>query len=495
MNRANFEIGARVIECPRCGAPVRGPREGGEILCGACGAPDRMAPRDDRPPSALPSPSDEIDRLARLRIQAEHPAGGHAYDLHPAPLGWSAADLAARGARERLLREWTAARAAGVGTAEEGRRLLWLALRRADAERAAGQPAKARAALETALELLPDAGHRQLARFRLAAEALAEGDAASAEGWLSPCDPAPRVLEIDGAWREIRARVKAAQGDPRGVLEATGERAETVPVHPDFAASLTAYRVHALESLGHLDEGRAELAAATDAARATLAREALAPRLREEGRRSALAALAAQRDQLPTGLAALRGPLATIPALALAGLVAVTIPRCFFDADPFLGAHGYVLCPHRCEGCTGPLRVYTAWSHSGGEHSTNGPDYYCASPGNRVATMSERELEGARHQLDRYELSFAPAAATYLTFLLLLLPLVPILGLRGHRGAARRRAELEEAMATLASTLSPPADPPERAPGRAALGSWSMLVIGPALVALAVIALELSVRR
>ena len=28
----------------------------------------------------------------------------------------------------------------------------------------------------------------------------------------------------------------------------------------------------------------------------------------------------------------------------------------FFDADPFMGAHGYVLCPERCDDCRGPLR-------------------------------------------------------------------------------------------------------------------------------------------
>jgi hypothetical protein len=454
-----------------------------------------IAPREEGPAPDPLSPSDEIDRLARLRVQAEHPAGGHAYDFSTPPLGFSARDLEARDARERLRREWTAAKGAAPGSAEEGRRRLWLALKLADAERAAGQPLKARAALETALDLADDDGHRELARVRLAAEALAEGDAASAAGWLASCDPAPRVLEIDGALREVSARVKAAAGDHRGVLAATGERAERVPVHPDFAASIAARRVHALESLGFLDEARAELAAAGEAAGALVAREGLAPRLVDEKRRAELGALGERRAALAVGLASLRWPLATLPALALAGLVAVTIPRCFFDADPFLGAHGYVLCPHRCEGCTGPLRVNTEWEHNGGEHSTNGPDYFCASPGNRVATMSDRELSERRRDLSRYELSFAPAAATYLSFLLLLLPVVPLLALRGHRDARRRRDEIDEEMAALARTLSPRVPLPEALPRPAGLGPSLSLFFGTALLALLVIVVELAVRR
>src|SRR5262249_21786680 len=152
------------------------------------------------------------------------------------------------------------------------------ALKLADADRQADQPQKARAALETALDLLSDPGHRQLVRCRLAAEALAEGDLASAAGWLEGGDPAPDVIEIDSAIREVGARVKTAQGDFAGVLSLAGQRAGNVPVHAMFRESIARCRIHALESLGHLDEARRELDDArqehgSDAFLAALARE------------------------------------------------------------------------------------------------------------------------------------------------------------------------------------------------------------------------------
>src|SRR5262249_54161217 len=147
-----------------------------------------------------------------------------------------------------------------------------------------------------------------------------------------------------------------------------------------------------------------------------------------------------------------------LPVFALAGLVVVTIPRCTADADPFLGAHGYVLCPYRCKGCTGPYRVYTEWEHNGGEHSTNGADYYCPTRTNKVATMSDADLARNARELGAYELSIAPAAATYLTFLLLGMLALPWFAFRGHQEAMMRRKAMDASIDALVAKLARPVE-------------------------------------
>ena len=77
-------------------------------------------------------------------------------------------------------------------------------------------------------------------------------------------------------------------------------------------------------------------------------------------------------------------------SLALLGLV--SIPRCTLDADPFMGAHGYLLCPSVCSGCTGPFRIHTVWQRNGAEVSTGGAQYFCRASDNHVESMSDAEL-------------------------------------------------------------------------------------------------------
>ncbi|MEJ7731575.1 MAG: hypothetical protein WKG00_20475 [Polyangiaceae bacterium] len=204
--------------------------------------------------------------------------------------------------------------------------------------------------------------------------------------------------------------------------------------------------------------------------------------------------MARRRDHLPRGLAALGVTLFSVPFIALVLLLAVTMPRCFFDADPFLGAHGYVLCPERCDDCRGPLRVYTEWHHNGGEHTTNGPQYFCRTPTNRVATMSDQEMDGRLHELEPYELDWAPAAATYMTLVLLLVPLAAIRAISVNRRAERQAADLEEEMATIARSagLAVPAGP--LLGGRSGVGMGLMALAGSLLLPLAIIALELALR-
>ncbi len=493
VSTSSFDVGVRTRECARCGAPVAA-TGAGAIACRYCGATNELAARA-RPltPRALPTLAEELARRSRLAGQLEHPISPNPYSLTTAPR-----DL--RGTSLAVLRDgWRDAKARSAGgarAASEQRDLAWYALHVAEAERRERNLVAARAALETALELLDDAGHRHLIHCRLVTEAVRDRDLASAAAWLGECDPSTEVLELDGAHRKATARLRLAEGAASKVLELVGERAGDVPIVAEYAVALGLLRAGAHEALGRDDLAQAALVAACgeggDApALSALADLGFAPRALAARRRALVEIAAAARDAVPVGARVADGRFLGLPLLAALLLVAVTIPRCTFDADPFLGVQGELLCPYACKGCSGPFRIYTYWHHSGGSHSTNGPQYFCRTSTNGVATMTDEQLDGARHKLGAYELSWAPAAATYLSLLGLLLPYGVFASVGAHRAGVAARREKEEELAALAAAagVTSPARQPTRGPW---LGLAAML-LAVALPSL-VIALELGLR-
>jgi hypothetical protein len=475
-----FDVRVRTLECPRCGAPVSAAMLGGRAQCAYCSAVFEVATRaSDARAHAAPSAADEVARLSRLKAQLEHPVTGHPYDLERAAA--SAAGVSLRDA-------WLRSKTAPVATPDEGRLLCWIALRLAEAERAAGRPLQARAALETALDRLTDEGHRHLVRCQLAVEAVREGDLDSAEGWLAECDPAPEILELDGPYREALARVRLARGDVAGVLAVLGERDEDVPFHPSLSTARVLLRLQALE-LSRRDadadrELRAAMLRSGDAVvMGALAVEGYAPRAR-------LRVLAAERSRLARSFGAAAAPaLALLPVLAFALSIGVLIPRCTFDADPLFGVNGYLLCPAKCPDCDGPLRLVTVWEGGNGEYSTNGPQYFCPSKTNGVARMTSKELEQHAGELAKYELGASPAATTYLFLLGLASPWVVARGVRRRREDAARRAELDRAIGALVAEAREPAPPDVASPSR--LGGPALFVLGTVAVALLLVAVDL----
>jgi hypothetical protein len=127
------------------------------------------------------------------------------------------------------------------------------------------------------------------------------------------------------------------------------------------------------------------------------------------------------------------------------------------DADPLFGVYGLGLCPQVCEGCYGPTRTVTRWSHSSGKHTTNGAEYYCNSPSLRVDRLDDERLQDAVGTLGRQELGFVAAAGgSYLTLLAVLLMLLPITGLRRHRNSAQYAHELDQEISRLSQRLGQP---------------------------------------
>jgi hypothetical protein len=381
--------------------------------------------------------------------------------------------------------------------AEQQRPILWLALALADAEHRAGHALAARAVLETALDLLGDAGHRHLVMCRMVKHAVRDGDLRSADAWLAECDPASEVLELDSAYRHAEAQIHTAKQDSQAVLSVLGAERDDIPTAPAFELAFVRLRIHAHESLGHLDVAYRQLKQALEkdpgsALVPGLVERGLAPQSVARTRRDEIDGLVERRDRLPLGFAAFIVALRAVPIVAFGLLIAVTIPRCVFDADPFLGLHGNILCPSVCQGCHGPFRIYTTWHHDGGEHSTNGPQYFCRTASNRVGSMPDAEFESHLKELEKYELDWAPAAATYLTLLALLVPFAVVAAFRRHKASIEERTALQaelDHLSAVARLEVPPPSPFSRGPPAArTLTALAVSVIAPLLV----IAIELA---
>jgi hypothetical protein len=424
--------------------------------------------------------ADEVARLSRLKAQLEHPISGHAYDLDRPPLGWSPGEIGSPAGVNRAAAEWQQARQSPPpAVPEEQRKLCWLAMVLANAQRASGQPVKARAVLETVLEMLQDEGHRHLIRCRLAREALDEGDLLSAQGWLGECDPYPEVLELDSAYRAARGRLFALRSDAPNLLAVVGLQEGDVPFAPDFKRQITLLRIHGLEIGGYHAQADTELAAAIqlygeEDVLPALNRRGFAPGARQRARQmslqSRLEALETERGGLARGLLSAAAPtLGSLPILVLVLMIPVSVVRCSCDADPLFGVYGYPLCPKVCDGCRGPVRVVTEWhSSGGGEYSSDGAQYFCISDANRLEYLTDEDIERSSSSLSPYELNWASAlGATYLILFVLILPYVPIGAVRRRIAHSAKLKEVEMEMEQVARELNvqPPPRPRQRLSG------------------------------
>mgnify|MGYP002632528245 CR=1 FL=1 len=501
-----FDITIRALECQQCAAPVSAPKGGGQVACDYCGAVNLVVTRGVDAPSATSSLADDVLRLSQLKSQLEHPVTGHAYDLSRPPAGLGLhTSTAALDAVWRGLR----ADAESAQTPAAQHKMCWVVMTLADRRLSAGKALESRAILETALDLLADAGHRHLVRCRLVTEAVMEGEHDAAAGWLAECDPNTEVLELDSTYREAAARVRLAHRDWEGVLAITGRTHHDIPVHPDHHRDVAYIRLHCLEQSGAAGEAHRllrELVAqyGEETTLAGLESQGLAPRSVQNQRsqaqryaaqeerddlRQRFAQLAARPERAFSFFGSVRRVFITAPIWATVFFFLVLIPRCSFDVDPLLGVHGYALCPLACKGCDGPLRVVTHWNQTGpGEWTSNGPQYFCSSKSNGVANMSAEELDRRRSSLARYELHWSPAAASWLVLLVVAFPWAVILAMSAHVVRARRRGRVERELAGLAEALGrevPEVDRP---------GFLGFLVRGAALVilVLAVVAIALS---
>ncbi len=455
------------------------------MQCAYCSTTNVVSHRAaDKRANFKPSMAEEVARLSRLNSQLANPVSGHIYDLQRRPLDFAHLEPMSEAGHAQLKTIWDQAKLSGpvAPGSEQDRRLCWTALRLADHYSRGSDALHARAVLETALDRVGDAGLCNLIRCRLATEAVAEGDHASAQGWLDECDSAPEVAELDSAYREALAQLRNAEGNPGGVLEVLGRRSGDVPIQRAFDFSASLLRIHALElggaaqaageefdrASGRHNTGRLVEAleaqglapgvrarqAQREAAKKRDAAAADARRVQNEAakKRAQMNALARNRAELSTGLASLPGALAKAPFIAAALMIVVSIPRCTMDVDPLLGVQGYALCPEVCQGCEGPMWVFTEWHQTGpGEYTSDGAEYYCMPP----STAAVPSPEPIRNQ--SYEMSWVAAfGSTYGLLLLFVLPFVPVLAFLTHAQAAQKRRKLDAEIEAIRQELGGP---------------------------------------
>jgi hypothetical protein len=217
--------------------------------CQYCGARHELVGRDetqDRAAAeqAATTSQSESERIAHLRQQDDAPL------LPPASLQHYLAPGETTLRRERLdeaQKDWLLARQqlaqGGAADAERLFHLTQLIAPELDERRE-------RALLETAVELLPDARHRQLLRRRLVHRAVLAGDSKAAEAWLAPCNPKATELHMDTAYRLAASYVALAQGDHAKMLSLLGQHAEDLPIAEGSDTEAAVLRAHGLERSG-----------------------------------------------------------------------------------------------------------------------------------------------------------------------------------------------------------------------------------------------------
>jgi hypothetical protein len=251
-----FAIDARVLVCPRCGAPVHVSAAGGSFACEYCRNPIEVQPRPG--PAATGRAITEDQRIYELARQQ----GARADDSQDWPPDFAA--VASGGVTgenlAHVLAMWQSycARArAGDPAASRFALLLtgplsnYFALHEQDERR--------RALFESTLEALPSPAHQEVMRCRLSRAALKAGEVDAARAWLASCDPAPLDLDADSDYRVSAAFMATFDHDFYRVLALLGDANGSIPVSLASRTLVVMLRANALEKSGFLDDAVANL--------------------------------------------------------------------------------------------------------------------------------------------------------------------------------------------------------------------------------------------
>jgi hypothetical protein len=251
VTRKAYTTEIRVLLCQACGAPLAAAPQGGAIACSYCHAQNHIGQRrnDSVAMSAPQSTLDEGQRVARLRMQDGRPLvppmslmpllgnGG----FHPAKV--EEAFHIYRATRNEVL---------ATHSPEAAERLYFLTLIANTHLTQIGNDEQRRAILETTLDTLSLPRHVQVVRCLLASASAKEGDIASAENWLAPCNPRSEDIDSDSAFRVARAFVDTTRGDFNAVIQNLGPIDDGYPIADAWDPTCAVLRANALERLGDL---------------------------------------------------------------------------------------------------------------------------------------------------------------------------------------------------------------------------------------------------
>ncbi|MBN2194597.1 MAG: hypothetical protein JW751_17400 [Polyangiaceae bacterium] len=248
-----FAYDSTVVLCWSCGAPVTATPAGSNGACSACGGAAPTRPRNQVLPSPQgrsPGPQDPMLRAQDGRPLTAPPGiaflfeGGSipAHRQHEALMAW-------QGARRR----------AANGDGSAGEEIVMLARELANAAEQGGDRLRARAVLESSLEVAPFPRHRATLLGALARGAVRAGDVDSAFRWWQHFDGGAPDLESDSEWRVSTAVVATARGDYMTALTALGANFEQYAIQDALDPQAVLFRANALEKTGQLAAAKAQL--------------------------------------------------------------------------------------------------------------------------------------------------------------------------------------------------------------------------------------------
>jgi LSD1 subclass zinc finger protein len=267
---SGFDV--RLLMCRSCGASLDVPMGGGSIKCEYCSAVSVISARPiEHKALVAPDPADvaERDRLALLRAQAkQYDDSKDRYSLDNQPAGYEDVDgfdvseatakKLEQGFREALIRYEAAP------SAESERLVFWLAERAANLFSMTKQSLRKRAVVETAAEVLEDAGYRQFMFLRLAGLARGDDDLESASQWMAQCDAKSSTLAVDSNYRTDLGLLYICQDDYRNALATVGEATDEIPFNPSHRPMAFLIRASAFEGMGRNDAAEATVLKTVD---------------------------------------------------------------------------------------------------------------------------------------------------------------------------------------------------------------------------------------
>lgn len=220
--KKEFDLGSlsvRILECARCHEPVLGERAAGRMTlhCGYCGFEDERELSSRRAPEESSTAYRGRPRNAEGRLVK--------VDLEETP-----ADMAGkRWTRSSLTAVWREAKGT-IGAAADAERsgaefrLLWVGTSLASAHASGRDFLRARATLETLLELVTLPPYKALVLARLGRLAVLSGAPDLADKWVSAAPRDLRIAEVTSDLRVTDAMIARARGDAKGMLAIIGER-------------------------------------------------------------------------------------------------------------------------------------------------------------------------------------------------------------------------------------------------------------------------------
>jgi len=248
-----YSYDVAVVLCWACGGVVMATPVGSNGACPNCGGAAPVKPRNMvLPPPQGRSPGPQAPALRSQDGRPLLPPPGIAFL-------WEGGDIPPHRINEAMTAWQGARRRAAQGEAAAGEEIALLGRTLASAAEDQGDRLRARALLESSLEVAPFPRHRAVLLGALVRSAVRAGDMNSAFRWWQHFDGNAEDLESDSEWRVSTAVVATARGDFMTVLNAVGSTFEQYAIQDALDPQAALFRANALEKSGQLPAANAQL--------------------------------------------------------------------------------------------------------------------------------------------------------------------------------------------------------------------------------------------